>query len=111
MKIEHQQIGSVEVITIRGALVEEDATRFSEEVRKSATGQNPRLVLDMREVPYLDSEALEGLTDACDLLDDRCSKLRLATVSQTVREVLQLIGLSGRFQFFEKVDDAVRSFL
>ncbi len=111
MKIEHQQVGSVAVMTVKGALIEDDATRFAADVKKQAQGANARLVLDLHEVPYVDSTALEGLLDVADVLDQRSVRLRLASLPGTVREVLQLTGLSQRFEFFEKVEDAVRSFL
>jgi len=111
MKIETQQVGSVTVIAAKGALMEDDATRFAAEMKRTVQSSNVRLVLDFHEVPYLDSVALEGLLDASDELDGRSQRLRLACVPSTVREVLQLTGLSQRFEFFEKVEDAVRSFL
>lgn len=110
MKIEQQQVGSVTVLTVKGALVEDDATRFGTELGR-AIGSNARLVLDLHEVPYVDSTAIEGLLDAADALDERSVRLRLTSVTPTVREVLQLTGTSQRFEFFEKVEDAVRSFL
>lgn len=111
MKIDQQQVGSVAVLTVKGALIEEDAGRFSTELKRSAQAASPRLVLDMHEVPYVDSAALEGLLDVADVLDERSARLRLAALPGAVREVLQLTGLSGRFEYFEKVEDAVRSFL
>ncbi len=65
----------------------------------------------MHEVPYVDSEALEGLLQATDELADRASALKLAAVTSTCREVFELTDLSDRFRFFNGVQDAVRSFL
>ncbi len=44
-------------------------------------------------------------------LIDRGGRLKLVAVSPTCREILELTGLSGRFQFFEEPNDAARSFL
>lgn len=111
MKIDRQQCGSVEVMTVKGALTEDDALRFAGEMKRRLASPNPRLVLDLGEVPCVDSVALEALLEASDYLDDMGFRLRLAGVAATVREIFQLTGLSPKFQFFEKVDDAVRSFL
>ena len=43
---------------------------------------------------------------------DKCGQtLRLAAVSQTVREVLDVTGLINRFEYHDDANLAVRSFL
>lgn len=111
MKLEQQQVGTVEVLKPVGTLVEDDATQFAQRIKQRMTSTNVRVVLDLHDVPYVDSTALEALADAADALEARSSRLRLVSVAPTVREVLQLTGLSRRMQFFEQVEDAVRSFL
>ncbi len=59
----------------------------------------------------MDSVAVEGLLAATDELADRAVNLKLASVPSTCREILELTGVSGRFSFFQDVQDAVRSFL
>ncbi len=111
MKIETQQVGTVEVIKPIGTLVEDDATVFAQRLKRRLSTSNARVVLDLYEVPYVDSTALEALLDAAEQMEQRTSRLRLVSVAPTVREVLELTGLSKRMQFFEQVQDAVRSFL
>ena len=94
-----------------GALVDEDASDFSTLLFKRLETPNPRVVVCMHEVPYMDSMALEGLLDATEALADRASALKLLDVTQTCREILELTGLSGRFRFFSEVQDAVKSYL
>jgi hypothetical protein len=38
-------------------------------------------------------------------------QLKLVNVQSNCREVLELTGLADRFQFFDDVQDAVKSFL
>jgi len=111
MKIESHRVGTVEVITPIGALVDEDAEGFSRELLDHLKTSSPRIVVSMNEVPYLDSVALEGFATAADELSDRAVRLKLAQVAPTCREVLDLTGLADRLQFFEEVQDAVKSFL
>ncbi len=111
MKIERQQVGTVDVFMVVGALVDEDAEHFSKLLLERVTLPNSRVVVAMREVPFMDSGAIEGLLAATDELADRAANLKLANVPQTCREILELTGVSGRFSFFEDVQDAVRSFL
>jgi len=111
MKIDHQQVGTVDVITPIGTLVEDDASAFAEKLQRRLSTSNLRVVLDLHEVPYVDSTALEALADAADRMEQRSTRLRLVSVVPTVREVLKLTGMSKHVQFFEQVEDAVRSFL
>ena len=111
MKIEQQQVGTVDVITPLGPLVDQDAETFSKTLLARVKSPNPRVVLAMQEVSYVDSDALEGLLAAADELKDRASSLKLATVTPTCREIFELTGLSARFCFFKDVQDAVKCFL
>lgn len=111
MKIERRTVGTVEVCVPQDALVDEGATEFSGTLKSYISGPNQRVVVGMAEVAYMDSTALEGLVEAADELGERSQQLKLAGVTPTCREILEITGLSGRFQFFEDVDAAVRSFL
>ena len=111
MKIEQQQVGTVEVFTPMGPLVDQDGETFSKALLTKVLSPTPRIVLAMQEVPYVDSGALEGLLAATDELHERASSLKLANVTPTCREIFELTGLSARFRFFKDVQDAVKSFL
>jgi len=111
MKCEQRQVGTVDVLTPIGALVDEDAEQFSAKLLERLRSSSPRVVISMQEVPYLDSKALEGLLAAADELAERALHLKLARVTQTCREVFSLTSLAERFRFFESVEDAARSFI
>jgi len=111
MRIEQQQVGTVDVFTPMGPLVDHDGETFSKVLLARVKSPNPRIVLAMQDVPYADSSALEGLLDATDELRDGASSLKLAGVTPTCREIFELTGLSTRFRFFKDVQDAVKSFL
>jgi len=111
VKIDHQAIGTVQVLSPYGALVDEDAEAFCKELTELIDCPSPRIVVSLADVPYMDSAALEGLWAAADELANRASGLKLANVSPTCREILELTGLSRRFRFFEDVRDAAKSFM
>lgn len=111
MKIDAKKVGTVDVITPSGALVDDDAEAFVASVQKRLESPNPRFVLDLHEVPYLDSRGIEGIVDAATDLRKRGGRLRLAAVTATCREVLELTGQAQHVEFFDETQDAVRSFL
>ena len=111
MKIEHRKVGSVDVLTPNGALVDQDATDFIAKLLKRLQSPNPRLAIAMQDVPYMDSEAIEGLAAAADDLRQRAGILNLVLVPGTCREAMELTGVADRFRFFEEVQDVAKSYL
>ncbi|MFQ5592054.1 MAG: STAS domain-containing protein [Phycisphaerae bacterium] len=111
MKVEQQRVGTVDVLSPIGALVDEDAATFSTLLLARLQSSNPRVVVAMQDVPYLDSVALEGMLGAADVLAERAMDLKLVKVTSTCRDIFALTDLSGRFRFFDDVQDAVKSFL
>ena len=111
MKIEHRKVGSVDVLTPSGALVDEDATDFVAKLLKRLESSNARVAVAMQDVPYLDSEAIEGLLAAADDLVQRAGTLNLVNVTGTCREALEITGVASRFRFFQDVQDVAKSYL
>jgi anti-anti-sigma factor len=111
MRIERWQVGTVEVFAPVGALVDQDAEDFSNLLFQCIRSPNPRVVISLQEVPYMDSAAVESLLNATDELAVRAASLKLVGVPPTCREIFELTGVSGRFSFFENIQDAVKSFL
>lgn len=111
MAIDIKRVGTVDVVTPHGALTEDDAETFVHTMKKRLDAANPRFVLDLADVPYLDSTGIEGIVDAADDLRQRGGRLRLAGATATCREVLELTGHAHRVEFFDDAQSAVRSFL
>ena len=68
-------------------------------------------VLDAQAVPYLDSRGIEVLVEVGDEMSQTGQAMRICNENGTVRQALQLTGLAERFDHFEEVLAAVRSFL
>jgi anti-anti-sigma factor len=111
MNIEIKRLGTVDVIMPHGPLVDEDAETLIATLQQRLAAPNPRFVIDLADVPYLDSRSIEGIVDAADDLRKRGGRLRLASVTQTCREVFELTGQSQRVEYFDDAQSAVRSFL
>lgn len=111
MKIERQEIGTIEVLNPVGAIVDDEVPEFRKLLLERIRGTNPRVVVSLQDVPYMDSEAIETLLDATDELASRAMVLKLAAVSSTCRELFGLTGTTDQFVFFADIQDAVRSFL
>ncbi|MDX2132056.1 MAG: STAS domain-containing protein [Planctomycetota bacterium] len=111
MDIEEQRQGAVTVLRPVGPLVQGEVEQFRARAREVSTRSLGRLVMDASGIPYVDSLGLEALVGASDDLSAGGRALRVAGAGETLREVLDLTGLADRFEFYEDVHTAVRSFL
>ena len=109
--INEQQKGAVTVLAPQGPLIQEDADRLRERAVTLLGRSHGRLVLDVSGVPFVDSKGLETLLDLNDRLLESGQSLKLCGVNATLREVLSLTELTGKFEQFHDADTAVRSFL
>ena len=76
------------------------------------TGVWERGIIRERIVPLLEQMGIRGKESLFpDDLSAGGRALRLCGTGETLREVLELTGLADRFEFYEDVNIAVRSFL
>ena len=113
MKTDVRKIGSVDIFTPSGPLVDHDAQIFCQALTARLHSQTggTRVGVAMQDVPYMDSVALEGFLEAALAMEERGGALKLAGVSPTCREIFELTGLAPKFRFFKDVEDVVKSFL
>ena len=111
MEIQRTADAGVAVLAISGPMVEEALETLHEQTHACAELGIFRLVLDLEEVPFIDSKALEAVHDLASDLGKRGGDLRLAAPN----EVCQDIFLATRLQNFVHMCDsreiAVRSLL
>lgn len=111
MKIHEQRHGAVTILRPEGPLVDQDVVPFRQQlnnVRRSSLG---RVVVDMGTIPFVDSKGLETLVEVTREMAESGQALRLCSVNETIREVLELTDLSAMFEHYADVNSAVRSFL
>lgn len=109
MRIEQMDHGSVRVLLPFGPITEDEVASLRHTVENCPRGQ--RFVLSLREVPYLDSRGIELMVDLADEMVRGGSRLRLAEVNETCREIFELTDVIAEFDIYDTIDDAVRSFL
>ncbi|HMN96661.1 MAG TPA: STAS domain-containing protein [Phycisphaerales bacterium] len=73
----------------------------------TANASSPkRLVVDLAEVPYMDSSGVATLVEALQVARRRGSELILARLQPRVRSILEIARLTTIFRIVESVDDA-----
>jgi anti-anti-sigma factor len=111
VKVDIQRMGSVTVISPRGAIAQDDVEEFAGLVEEHRHKTNGRIVLEFSQVPYLDSRGVETLWDLADRQREAGLTTKLAGVPELCREIFELTGVTGELDLFDSAESAVRSFI
>ena len=110
MKIDVQLHGSVSVLVPHGPLAGDELEDFREALSVAIDQKSGRVVLDLNDVPYLDSPGIEALLDLCTGQQAASARPRLAQLGETCREALDLTDALNRLTVFDTVESAIRSY-
>jgi anti-sigma B factor antagonist len=109
MKIEVQVHGSVSVLVPHGPLAGDELGEIRQQLREAIEQKSGRVVLDLSDVPYLDSGGIEALAELCAGQQAASARPRLAQLNDTTREALDLTDVLERLTVFDTVESAIRS--
>jgi anti-anti-sigma factor len=110
MKIDTQPHGSVSVLVPHGPLAGSDVEELRQTFSVTIDQKSGRVVLDMSDVPYLDSSGIEALLELCAEQQLGTTRPRLAQLGETAREALDLTDVLARLTVFDTVESAIRSY-
>ncbi len=111
MELATQQKGAVLVVRPAGPLTSAETDAFRDRIRELIRENLGRVVIDASALSYVDSKGLESLADIAGELAHSGKGLKLCAANDTIRQVIELTGLSPQFEHFEDTNSAVRSFL
>lgn len=103
--------GAVEVIVPNVPLKSEYVEELLETVQHCLADGLPMLVLNLHDVPLLDSAGLESLLDIRDIVGQRGGQIKLAALTPLSQDILRVSGLARQFEIFPDEKSAVRSFV
>jgi anti-sigma B factor antagonist len=103
--------GEVHVIQLEGALRLGDAVdRFKEAVNEALSAAVPRLVVNLAEVPMIDSSGVGVLVKALTTAKQRGGMVNLVKPSRFAVQTLRLVGVINLFGIFDEEEKAIQSF-
>ncbi len=102
--------GAVDVISGADPLNLDHVEDVRAVIEECLSSGQPRIVLDLREVPLLDSAGLEFLLEFRDRCSERGGQLQLAAVNPLCRDILEVTGLNSEFELFSDALAAAGSF-
>lgn len=105
-----QRYDSVAVLTTNEELGGEALPTFAEKANASFADGCPNIVIDCESVPSVDSSGLEFLLELQDRCEEMFGAVKLCNLDDTLQTVFRITRLSRRFEMFDDLDSAVRSF-
>jgi anti-sigma B factor antagonist len=91
------------ILTLKGAMTSASAAAFVEAIAAVAS---PQLILDMTEVPFVDSMAVGSLVRAFVSCHKTGRKLALVGLGHRVKNVMHLTGIGPLFDVYATVPEA-----
>ena len=111
MQISEKQVGAVLVLQIHGKiLMGEGNVAIKKKIQEKVAGGVKDIVLDLAEVPYIDSSGLGELISSYTTIQKAGGKLKLANLTNKIVDLLSITKLVTVFEYFGSVEEAVASF-
>ena len=111
MTIQERVVGNVTVLDVGGRISASSPERFlAVTVRRLLQRDQKRILVNMQDVPYIDSTGLAELVEAYHAAARRGGVFKLAHLTPHVRELLTVTMLITVFEVFESEADALASF-
>ncbi|MGA2336570.1 MAG: STAS domain-containing protein [Terriglobales bacterium] len=98
------------VVDCSGRVVFGEESAALRDMVKKLLAQNPKVVMSLREVTYIDSGGLGTLVSLFTSARNAGGAVKLARLSQRVGELLQITKLLTVFEVFDDEESAARSF-
>jgi anti-anti-sigma factor len=110
MKVDTVSCGAVSILMPRGALITDEVPDFQGEVQSASQAMGGRVVIDMSGIPYLDSAGIQAVLSLYTEPNRTPFRPKLASLTETCRDALDLTNLISRLEVFDTVENAVRSY-
>ena len=103
--------GAVDVVSAEGPLNQENAPELIETIEQGLSSGQPMVVLNMQEVPLLDSAGLEALVETQQSAQLRGGRIKLAALTKLCQEILRITQVDEMVEAYPDVKSAVGSFI
>ena len=111
MTITSSQEGNVCVLIVDGELTVANVKQFRALVEQAFAGDGRDFVVDFAEATGIDSAGLEALTWLKRECDEQLGMMKLCNLSDAPKKIHEMTRLDLPFEQYERVDEALRSFV
>ena len=111
MQITERTVGDVMVLDVKGKITLGEGDEILKDKVNSLVNQGQRkIVLNLAEVPYLDSAGLGEVVRAYTTVSRQGGSLKLLNLTKRITDLLSITKLLTVFETFDSENEAVRSF-
>jgi anti-sigma B factor antagonist len=101
--------GNCAVLRITGEIDVYTAPELRERVIHLIDGGTRHLIIDLRQVTFLDSTGLGALVGSLKRLRTHGGSLKLVTSAERIMEIFRITGLNRAFALYPSVEDAMNT--
>jgi anti-anti-sigma factor len=102
--------GAVTVVSGKDSLTEPNLDDLNRVLDECLREPSPRIVLNLADIPLFDSLGLEWMLDAAERCAHQGGQFQIAAPNPLCCDILSATGVGERFERFDDVRSAVRSF-
>jgi len=111
MEITERSVGDVMILDLKGKITLGEGDELLKDKVNSVVNQGHRkMVLNLAEVPYLDSAGLGEVVRAYTTVSRQGGHLKLLNLTKRITDLLSITKLLTVFETFDSESDAVKSF-
>ena len=111
LKIVERQVDRVVILDLHGRLlIGQGQNLLREAVDRLAGSGNTRVLLNLVDVPFIDSSVVGELVRTLTTLSRKGGKLKLLNLPPRIRNLFSMTRLLEVFEAYDSEDEAVRSF-
>lgn len=111
MQIEERSKGDVVILDLKGKMTLGEGDELLKDKINSLLQQGQRkVVLNLEEVPYIDSAGLGELVRTYTTISRQSGSLKLLNLTKRITDLLSITKLLTVFETYDNETDAIRSF-
>jgi len=111
MKIQERSVKDVTILDMEGKLlIGEGDELLREKVNGLVEGGKIKILLNLGEVPYMDSAGLGEVVRCYTTVSRKNGKLKLLNLTKRLEDLLSITKLLTVFETYDSEDEAVKSF-
>ena len=111
MQIDQRAVGDVVVLDLKGRItMGEGDELLKDKVNSLVNKGHKKIVLNLAEVPYIDSAGLGEIVRTYTTVSRQGGSLKLLSLTKRITDLLSITKLLTVFETFDAENDAVRSF-
>ena len=111
MKIVERKVGDVTILDLQGKiLIGEGDDALRDAVTRVVQSGQQKILLNLAEVPYVDSAGLGEIVRCYTTVSKAGGKLKLINLTKKIQDLLSITKLLTVFETYDSEEEATRSF-